>query len=285
MRKASLAVVTVLLVSAVWATSSFAADPPPLAKAPFNAEQAKEFQQQWSKHIGKPVVQTNSIGMKMVLLPPGEYTMGRTEEQFDKVLEIAKQDGREPARAATWEMLMMPGHQVRITKPFYMGATEVTVGQYRAFCEASGYKTEAEQGLNGGVPYRGRRPICTWRKPMVWIRLQQKDDEPVLHLCWNDCVAFCKWLSKKEGVEYCLPTEGAIRVSCTPMWQEVDNLFLVRLSRGPDWYWRKGLPFVITAGTVISLRCWERKPICRTLRFNSRSWQVPPKNCSNNFTL
>ena len=31
---------------------------------------------------------TNSIGMKMVLLPPGEYTMGRTEEQFDKVLEI-----------------------------------------------------------------------------------------------------------------------------------------------------------------------------------------------------
>jgi len=222
MRRPSLAVVVVLLVSAVWATSAFAADHPPMAKAPFNAQQAKEFQQQWSKHIGKPIVETNSIGMKMVLLPPGEYTMGRTEGQFDKVLEIAKKDGREPARAATWEMLMMPGHRVRITKPFYMGATEVTVGQYREFCEDSGYKTEAEQGLNGGVPYRGRRPICTWRKPMVWIKLKQKDDEPVLHLCWNDCVAFCKWLSEKEGIEYCLPTEAeweyACRAGTTTAW-------------------------------------------------------------------
>jgi len=222
MKRPLLAVVVVFLVSAVWATLAFAADHPPLAKAPFNAQQAKEFQQQWSKHIGQPVARTNSIGMKMVLLPPGEYTMGRTEEQFDKVLEIAKKDGREPARAATWEMLMMPGHPVRITKPFYMGATEVTVGQYRQFCDDSGYKTEAEQGLNGGVPYRGRRPICTWRKPMVWIRLQQKDDEPVLHLCWNDCVAFCKWLSEKEGAEYCLPTEAeweyACRAGSTTAW-------------------------------------------------------------------
>ena len=48
-----------------------------MAKAPFNAQQAKEFQQQWSKHIGKPVVEANSIGMKMILVPPGEYTMGR----------------------------------------------------------------------------------------------------------------------------------------------------------------------------------------------------------------
>ena len=224
MRKPSLAVVAVLLVNAVWVTSAFAADEknPPLAKAPFSAEQAKEFQQQWSKHIVKPVVETNSIGMKMVLVPPGEYTMGRTEEQFDKVLEIGRREGREPARVATWEMLMMPGHPVRITKPFYMGATEVTVGQYREFCDASGYKTEAEQGLNGGVPYRGGRTICTWRKPMVWIKLEQKDDEPVLHLCWNDCVAFCKWLSEKEGVEYCLPTEAeweyACRAGSTTAW-------------------------------------------------------------------
>ena len=195
-------------------SSCLAADTPPLAKAPFNTDQAKEFQQQWARHIGKRVVQTNSIGMKMVLIPPGEFTMGRSEEQFDKVLQLAGKAGQDPARLAVWEMLMMPPHPVRITKPFYMGATEVTVGQFRQFCKASGYKTEAERGLHGGRPYKGHRTICTWRKPMVWIKLKQKDDEPVLHLCWNDCVEFCKWLSKKEGVAYCLPTEAQWEYAC-----------------------------------------------------------------------
>jgi len=214
MRATLLAVLTVASFFNVIDIATLAADTPPLAKAPFNAEQAKEFQQRWARHIGKRVVQTNSIGMKMVLIPPGEFTMGRSAEQFDKVLQLARKAGRKPARFAVWEMLMMPAHRVRITKPFYVGATEVTVGQFRRFCKASGYKTEAERGLHGGKPYKGRRAICTWRKPMVWIKLKQKDDEPVLHLCWNDCVAFCKWLSKTEGVAYCLPTEAEWEYAC-----------------------------------------------------------------------
>ena len=220
--RCDMAALIAVALSAQVAARLCAEDAPPLAKAPFNAEQAKVFQQQWAEHIGKELLHINSIGMTMVLLPPGEYTMGRTEEQFDKVLEEAKKAGLEPAQVAVWEMLMMPAHQVRITKPFYLGATEVTVGQFRRFCEDSGYETEAERGLNGGVPYKGSRPICTWRKPMVWINLQQKDDEPVLNLCWNDCVEFCKWLSEKEGVEYCLPTEAeweyACRAGTTTAW-------------------------------------------------------------------
>ena len=213
------------------------ADHPPPAKAPFNAWQAKEFQGQWAKHIGKPVVHTNSIGMKMVFIPPGEFTMGRTEEQFDRLLNIIENDPdlkRNRGGVITWEMLMMPAHRVRITKPFYIGATEVTVGQFRQFCEATGYKTEAERGLHGGRPYKGSRPICTWRKPMVWLDLQQEDDEPVLHLCWNDCVAFCKWLGEKEGVEYALPTEAeweyACRAGTTTAWSFGDFEDFDRLS-------------------------------------------------------
>lgn len=199
-----------------------AADQPPMATAPFDADQAREIQEQWAKHVGKDLVYTNSIGMKLSLIPPGEFTMGRTREQYDKALEAGKKTGLDPDRTSTWEMLMMPAHRVRITKPFYMGTTEVTVAQFRQFCDESGYRTEAEQGLHAGKPYKGRRPICTWRKPMVWIKLKQQDDEPVLHLCWNDCVEFCKWLSQKEGVEYCLPTEAeweyACRAGTTTAW-------------------------------------------------------------------
>ena len=211
-------ILTVLLVVGFINAPILADDTPPLAKAPFTSKQAGEFQQQWAKHIGKPVVYANSIGMKMMLLPPGEFTMGRTEEQFDELLEVVDADPemkKNRGGQIVWSMLMMPAHRVRLTKPFYMGATEVTVAQFREFADASGYKTEAEQGLNAGVPYKGGRPISTWRKPMAWRRnYKQQDDEPVMHLCWNDCVAFCKWLSAKEGVEYVLPTEAEWEYAC-----------------------------------------------------------------------
>jgi formylglycine-generating enzyme required for sulfatase activity len=204
-------------IGAAWSAPG-AVGQPPLAIAPLSADQVQDIQQRWATHIGKDLVHTNSIGMKLVLLPPGEFTMGRTEEQFDEYLRFIEKHPelkRNRGGLITWSMLLMPPRRVRITKPFYMGATEVTVGQFRQFCEASGYKTEAEQGLDGGVPYKEKRPLPTWRRPMPWLKdYKQKDDEPVLHLCWNDCVAFCKWLSEKEGVEYCLPTEAEWEYAC-----------------------------------------------------------------------
>lgn len=43
---------------------SAVAEPPPLAKAPYDTRQATKYQQQWAKHTGKPLVHTNSIGLK-----------------------------------------------------------------------------------------------------------------------------------------------------------------------------------------------------------------------------
>jgi len=219
MSKSSSTVLTVLLLGAQWAICVSAAKHPPLAKSPFNTEQAKAFQLQWAEHVGKQLVYTNSIGMKLRLLPPGEFTMGRTEEEFDRLLGVIKNDpemAKHYMGTVTWSMLMMPAHRVRLTKPFYMATTEVTVRQFRRFVEKSGYTTEAEQGLNHGKPYKGRRPICTWRKPMAWRKppLKQADDEPVMHLCWNDCAAFCKWLGEIEGRDYRLPTEAEWEYAC-----------------------------------------------------------------------
>ena len=60
---------------------------PPLAVAPFDEKQAKDHQAAWAKHLGVPVEITNSIGMKLVLVPPGEFMMGSPKELIEGGVE------------------------------------------------------------------------------------------------------------------------------------------------------------------------------------------------------
>lgn len=112
-------------------------------------------------------VSVNSIGMKLVFVPAGEFVMGSPEAK-----------GREDET---------PRHHVRISKPFYIGQCEVTVGQYRKFVEATRHEAGSE-----------------WRAH--WKN--QTDEWPVTYVNWNDAAAFCAWLSRKEGKLYRLPTEA-----------------------------------------------------------------------------
>ena len=112
-----------------------------------------------------------------------------------------------------------PAHKVRITRAFYFGQYEVTVGEFQRFLEASGYKPESEADGTGGYGYNpnydpaksargdafdGRNPKYSWRNP----GFPQGDDHPVVNITWNDAVAMCKWLSKTEGRIYRLPSEA-----------------------------------------------------------------------------
>jgi len=55
---------------------------PPLPVAPFDAGKAREYQAAWANHLGVDVETTNSIGVKLRLIPPGvsrwRPTIGRT---------------------------------------------------------------------------------------------------------------------------------------------------------------------------------------------------------------
>ena len=107
-----------------------------------------------------------------------------------------------------------PVREVRIADDFYMGKTEVTVRQFRAFVEATGYKTVAErEGAAWHMPspdnMRWARG-CNWRSPPF----EQTDDYPVVCLSYLDAGAFCAWLSTRSGQPIRLPTEAEWEYAC-----------------------------------------------------------------------
>jgi sulfatase modifying factor 1 len=149
------------------------------------------------KRAPTQVMKTNSLGMKLVFIAPGEFMMGASDSDKD-----ARPDES-------------PRHRVRITHPFYMGAHEVTVGEFRAFVHATGHKTRAEKkgssGFNSKIStFQYDRPEFNWR----YVGWKQTENHPVLNVNWFDACAFCKWLSHKEGRTYRLPTEAEWEYAC-----------------------------------------------------------------------
>jgi serine/threonine-protein kinase len=124
---------------------------------------------------------TNSIGMKLKPIPAGKFTMGSPPN--------------EPGRGKDEDP-----HEVEIAKPFYIGVHAITVAQFRQFVLAKGYLTEAERNKENR----------NWQQP----GFASTDDHPVVYVTWNDAVAFCDWLSQKEGKKYALPTEAQWEYSC-----------------------------------------------------------------------
>ena len=59
------------------------ADAPHPPATPVHAEQAKKHQAAWAKYLKLEVEYTNSIGMKFVLIPPGEFTMGHARGEIE----------------------------------------------------------------------------------------------------------------------------------------------------------------------------------------------------------
>jgi formylglycine-generating enzyme required for sulfatase activity len=82
-------------------------------------------------------------------------------------------------------------HEVVITRGFYMGATEVTQAQYMAV-------------MGKYYDCAACRDVC----------VTSSGDYPVIKVCWNDAVAFCRKLSELEGRPYRLPTEAEWEYAC-----------------------------------------------------------------------
>jgi hypothetical protein len=69
---------------------------------------------------------TNSIGMEFILIPAGEFLMGSTPEEIDRLVQRYGDSWREYFERE------IPQHQVRISEPFYLGKYQVTQGEWQA---------------------------------------------------------------------------------------------------------------------------------------------------------
>ncbi len=96
-------------------------------------------------------------------------------------------------------------------QPFEIAKTEVTVGQFAKFVDATGYQTDAENGKGSRI-WTGKmaeeKLDVDWRMDEKGkLRSSSSCDHPVIHVSLNDAMAYCKWLSDTTGQSYRLPTE------------------------------------------------------------------------------
>lgn len=172
-----------------------------------------------------PATLTNRLGMVLVQVPAGEFMMGSNESPATLGQAFPSLPPERFAELAD----EAPVHRVRITRPFWLGRTEVTVGQFRQFVQASGHVPEsvadgtggygfdagraaapASAPLAQGEAFVGRDPRWSWADP----GFAQRDDHPVVNVSFNDAVAMARWLSQAEGQTYRLPTEAEWEYAC-----------------------------------------------------------------------
>lgn len=131
---------------------------------------------------------------EMVWIPKGSFMMGSSTDET----------GREVAEG--------PQHEVSV-RLFALGKTEITVGQYRAFVNATDFRTDAEKNSgekNGCYAWDASDGKWDWHPGRYWDSpgFTQDDSHPVVCISHNDAQAYVDWLSRKTGKQYRLPSEA-----------------------------------------------------------------------------
>lgn len=124
---------------------------------------------------------TNSLGMKLRLVPAGEFTMGSPKTELGALEE---HDEDEVQR------------RVKLAGSFYLGVYEVTQGEYQKVMDANPSRFSASG--------RGRDDVAG----------RNTDRFPVERVNWADAVEFCRRLSKQENKRYRLPTTAEWEYAC-----------------------------------------------------------------------
>ena len=149
---------------------------------PFDEKESKRRQEETAKALGVPVERDidlgNGVKMTMVLIPAGEFLMGSPPTTSPEQLQ-KRYVGR-----PEWYEREFPQHRVMLTKPFWLGKTEVTQEQWQAVM--------------------GSNPSKSAGRPQ----------NPVEQVSWDDCHGFLNKLSAKLNKPFRLPTEAQWEYAC-----------------------------------------------------------------------
>jgi formylglycine-generating enzyme required for sulfatase activity len=126
-------------------------------------------------------------GPELVLLPTGRFQMGSPEHERKIAMEAGSQQN--------WLARELPQHWVGIEKPVAMGRYPVTVGEWRAFVRATGWRQSGE---------------VNWEAP----GFPQTDAHPVVGVNWYDAQDYLRWLMEATGRRYRLPSEAEWEYAC-----------------------------------------------------------------------
>jgi serine/threonine protein kinase len=127
----------------------------------------------FTRHVGEPVAITSALGMTFVPIPPGNFLMGSLDNEKDAYPNEK------------------PQHIVRIARPFYLCASEVTQAQYEAVMGENPSSFSASGDLRGLVAGTSTGQL------------------PVENVSWLQAVEFCNKLSMKAGKKPFYEIDGA----------------------------------------------------------------------------
>ena len=117
--------------------------------------------------------------------------------------------GSDAANAASDEG---PVHTVTIAYPFELSRCEISVAEFAAFTDDTGYRTSAEE--SGGCwvydpaadAIFSQKASASWRSP----GFEQQADHPAVCISWYDAISYIDWLNDKTGASFRLPSEAEL---------------------------------------------------------------------------
>jgi formylglycine-generating enzyme required for sulfatase activity/uncharacterized caspase-like protein len=146
-------------------------------------------------------------GAEMVLVKAGEFSMGNSGAEVERLKEECKKLGSTEAQCKDWYERESPRHRV-VLDAFHIDRYEVTNALFERFVRATSHSTTAESQGSGWVwqqkdgkwqwvEVKG----ASWRAP-TGSGSSSESNHPVVQVSWPDADAYCRWAGKR------LPTEA-----------------------------------------------------------------------------